>query len=475
MASAPHSSHTKLHNYISTARAAGCPRGQIRNFLEAGYVAQPKQLRFHALARLADTTRISEIGFGGARGPGKSHALFSQLVLDDCVRAPGIKCLYLRKVGKQAREQFETLRRAVLHSFPHKYNRNEGALYLDNGSIVLVGHFKDEGDVDNYLGLEYDSIVVEEATTLTKTKYQALRNTNRTSRVDWAPRIYTSTNPGGIGHVWYKQTFIDPARRNEQDRSAFVFATVEDNAFLNEEYVENLELNTGWMLRAYRFGDWDIAAGMFFDNWDEDALVHSFEPQEHWTYWLSMDYGYVHWNVVYLMAQWGNMRYIVHELATRQKLPEKVAGLLDGILAEYGLNKSIPFVAGHDIFAKRGSEKSVADTWRQAGYDIKPADVDRVNGAAECLRAFGNKSVVIHPRCQRLVATVPYLMHDPYHPEDVLKTDMAEDGSGGDDAYDAFRYGMMHDPSIGVLNPSANIMSGYRGGQVTGRPSWARR
>ena len=48
-----------------------------------------------------------ELGFGGARGPGKSHASFAQLALDDCRRYPGLKTLYLRKVGKQAREQFE--------------------------------------------------------------------------------------------------------------------------------------------------------------------------------------------------------------------------------------------------------------------------------------------------------------------------------------------------------------------------------
>ena len=36
------------------------------------------------------------LGFGGARGPGKSHATFAQVALDDCRRYDGLKALYLR-------------------------------------------------------------------------------------------------------------------------------------------------------------------------------------------------------------------------------------------------------------------------------------------------------------------------------------------------------------------------------------------
>ena len=36
--------------------------------------------------------------------------------------------------------------------------------------------------------------------------------------------------------------------------------------------------------------------------------------------------------------------------------------------------------------------------------------------------------------------TLPLLQHDPHRSEDVLKVDVAADGSGGDDAADALRY-----------------------------------
>ena len=46
----------------------------------------------------------------------------------------------------------------------------------------------------------------------------------------------------------------------------------------------------------------------------------------------------------------------------------------------------------------------------------------------------------IHPRCARLLACLPFLQHDPDRPGDVLKTNINEEGVGGDDPADALRY-----------------------------------
>ena len=45
--------------------------------------------------------------------------------------------------------------------------------------------------------------------------------------------------------------------------------------------------------------------------------------------------------------------------------------------------------------------------------------------------------------CQKLIECIPSLVHDDHRPEDVDKVDCDEDGNGGDDAYDDFRYGLM--------------------------------
>jgi hypothetical protein len=71
---------------LATARAAGCPADQTRNFLRAGIVLQPVQLMASATARLCDLPGGPiEIAYGGARGGGKSHWLLAQMA-EDCLR-----------------------------------------------------------------------------------------------------------------------------------------------------------------------------------------------------------------------------------------------------------------------------------------------------------------------------------------------------------------------------------------------------
>ena len=133
--------------FVQYCRARGLPDDQIANFLMAGYLPQPRQVDFHAACRACDRPDGPEaVGFGGARGPGKSHAMLAQLTLDDCQRQPALKCLLLRKVGKAVREGFEDLRTRVLRDVPNDWRRGEGVLVFPNGSRLFLGHFKDESE-----------------------------------------------------------------------------------------------------------------------------------------------------------------------------------------------------------------------------------------------------------------------------------------------------------------------------------------
>ena len=475
---------TRLPAYARGARAAGCPRDQIVRFCAAGYAAQPKQLLFHAACRLCDLPGgPTQIGFGGARGGAKSHAMLAQIALDDCQRRPGLKALLLRKVGKSAREGFEDLRARLLKAVPHHWRRAEGLLTFPNGSRILLGHFHDESDVDAYLGLEYDVIGVEEATTLTHTKYKAIRTCCRTSKPAWRPRIYTTTNPGGVGHAWYKATFIAPWRagatltggngRPETD-TRFIPSTVDDNQFVNRDYAATLDSLAGWQKRAWRYGDWDIAAGQFFTTFR--AGVHAVDPfpiPPNWTVWLAMDYGFTHHNAILLFAQDGDGNiYVADELAERRWLVPRHAQALVAMLARHGIAPSrlSCFVAGRDCFAARPSEAgSIADQWAAEGWTIEVASDDRINGAAEVLHRLGDVEAMIEPSlhifrtCGRLLDCLPALEHDPHRPEDVLKWDTGEDGAGGDDLYDALRYGLLACPGAPVPDNVGEILSAWRG------------
>lgn len=471
-----------LGRYLQTARKAGCPPDQLTRFRAAGYCAQPKQLLFHAACREADEEGgPTEIGMGGARGGAKSHSLIAQMVLDDCTRRDGLKCLLLRKVGKAVRESFEDLRRKILAPLDPRhltlqYLRGDAVLKLYNDSRVILGHFKNESDVDAYLGLEYDVVGIEEATTLTYGKYRDIRTCCRTSRDDWRARTYSNTNPGGIGHAWYKQRFIQPMRDGQETETRFIAATVDDNAYLDEEYRKNLEDLTGWKKRAWLYGDWDIAAGQYFTNFRSDRhVIDPYPVPGYWHVWLAMDYGFgmTHWNIIHLLGEdLGGQVYVIAELAHRKTLVPTIAADLRAMLARWGIDEDRlwRFLVGSDAFTKKGtSGTSIADQWRSAGFDPEPANMDRINGAAEVLRRLGDFDAGIQPslwifrNCKRLVECLPSMEHDPHRPEDVLKMAASEDGVGGDDSYDCLRYGLMAVARGGELEMGKSPVGDWRG------------
>src|SRR5436190_14543864 len=202
---------TKWERYFLVGRRAGCPKEQMQHFERAEVILQARQLAASAAARLCDSSDgPTAVGYGGARGGGKSHWLLAQMGADDCQRVPGLKCLLLRKVGKANMEHFEDLRRRLFFKLPHEFSAYRGILTFKNGSRIIAGHFQNEKDIDAYLGLEYDVIGIEEATTLSNRKHQDISTCCRTSKPNWRPRIYSTTNPGGIGHAWYRAKFVLP-------------------------------------------------------------------------------------------------------------------------------------------------------------------------------------------------------------------------------------------------------------------------
>ena len=447
-----------LRRYLKAGRDAGCPPDQMRRFVDGGYIALPAQLPFHAAARLADLPNGPvEIGDGGARGGGKSHATMGQVALDDCQRAPGLEALFIRNVGLAARQSFEKLIDHVVPFYRSGYEPGNSRLVFPNGSILRFGGFRTDGDIDKYLGMEYDLIAIEEATLLTDYRMNMIRGSLRTSKPNWRPRMYLTANPGGVGHQWFKARFIDPRRSGSEDRTRFIFAVARDNPHLNAEYHEYLENLPGWLGRAWRDGDWDIAAGQFFTtfSYETHVLSEAVPPDQrrHWRYWLAMDYGWTHWTVIQCMAEDGDGRiYHVFEHAERRWLVERHAQALRERLREFGIEPAAieAFVAGADVFAQHGTGGgSIADQWATYGWQLEPANDDRVNGAAEYLRRLGDARAGIpptmfyFPNCRGIIGSLPSLEHDPRRPEDVLKVDTDEEGNGGDDYYDASRYGVM--------------------------------
>jgi len=454
--------------YAQAARRAGVPRDQLARFIAGGYVAQPHQLPFHAAARDADRPDgPAMIAYGGRRGPGKTHATFAQVALDDCQRVPGLKVLFLRKVLKAARESFEDVRRKVLYTTPHEYRVQAGVVEFQNGSRIVLGHFSAEKDIDNYLGIEYDAAAVEEFTQLGRAKIDMLRGSIRSTKPGWRPRLYATTNPGGIGHQHFRTTFVLPYRAGTETETRFIPASADDNRYLDAGYRRWLAGLSGSLGRMWRDGDWDVAGGAYFANWNYDRVRHDpiSEAPKRWRYLLAMDYGYVHWNMIYLLAQADDGQIIfLDEHAERQWLIPQHASAVLKMLTRNGVERHQirAFVAGADCLSKRHDGTTIAGAWQAEGWALTAANTDRKAGAATWLRRLGNPdaniptTVRITTHCPRLLATMPMLLSNPNDPEDVLKVDCDEDGEGGDDAYDAARYGLM-----AVSTPSGADLVGF--------------
>ena len=451
---------TPLEKYLAAGHAGGCPRGQMDNFVRAGVVLQPRQLAASAAARWCDRPGgPTAVGYGGARGGGKSHWLLAQMGADDCQRVPGLKCLLLRKVGKANVENFEDLRRRLFGGLPHEFSAYRGVLTFRNGSRIIAGHFQAEKDIDAYLGLEYDVIGIEEATTLSSRKHQDISTCCRTSKANWRPRIYSTTNPGGVGHAWYRQKFIMPFQEERETESRFIPARVTDNRYCNPEYVKVLSNLSGWQKRAWFDGEWDIAAGQFFTTFRREVhVVDDFDDTRAREWFCAFDYGFTHYTVCLLGCTDGDGNvFIVDEHAERLWLPQRHAQSIKVMLARrtLGVGKNQRplevvdlkrFVAGADVFSRQSDGTTISAQYARQGIRLTCANTDRVNGWAEVLSRLGDPAsgipprLFIHRRCGRLLECLPTLQHDPNRPEDVLKVDADEDGVGGDDTGDALRY-----------------------------------
>lgn len=429
------------------ARNAGIPRDQMENFLRGSYLPLPWAMKFHAAARQADIrgaaiTETPQLLCGGARGPGKTHATMAQVGLDDCQRRPGLKVLFLRMIQRSAAEAFEDLVLRIFHGIPHHYGNN--TLSFPNGSRILMGGYHDERDIAKYLGIQYDAIVIEEATQLSQGKHESIGGSVRSAFEEWRPRTYLTTNPGGVGHVYIKGRFIEPYRKKTEIFTRFFPSTYRDNPFLNPEYRVYLENLKGELGRAWRDGDWDVFEGQALPTFNYDRHTCDwFELPANWPRWRSMDWG----SAAPMCVLWWALDpdilrcYIYREMYMTNLTDPQACEI---ILAMTPADETIPFTyADPSMWAKKTFENivtSTADEFARHGVPLTRADNDRLSGKRKVDKALANlpdgePGLVVFRNCPNIIRTLPELIRDKKNPEDV-------DTTGEDHGYDSIRYGL---------------------------------
>lgn len=422
---------------------------------------QPKQKAF---LKAIETTPITF--YGGAKGGGKSKGL--QLIM------LGRRFQYAGSTGAIFRRTYPELEgnhiRPLFQAFPQLreyWNEAKKLLSLPNGSTLQFCHCNNEADVDLYQGREFHDLAIDEAGQWPEAMFRRLLGSNRSSKGGVAPRAILTGNPGGIGHGWLKRLFVERRfneRENPQDY-AFVQALVDDNLALmaaDPNYVQRLDSEPNEALRkAYRYGDWNIFAGQFFQEITKEVhFIRPFTIPSHWNRFGAYDYGFNHpasfgW---YATDEDGNT-YKYRELVKAGKRVDEFAQKLNTYADTAQL---YPIVAGRDCWTQKSTLRddkqppTVAEQFRTHGINLVPAVIDRIQGAAQlrdylAWRGRPNEKprLFIFDTCPVTFDALSRMIHDPDRVEDVLKIDATEgDPLSGDDAYDETRYALMSRPTI---------------------------
>ena len=219
--------------------------------------------------------RHKYIGYGGARGGGKSWAVRVKAVLL-CLRYPGIKVMIVRKTYPELQENHIIPLCEMLGCYLDgdekiaEYNDGKKHIVFPNGSRILFRYLENEKDAMRFQGTEVDVLFVDEATQQSESRMEKLRACVRGTN-DFPKRIYFTCNPGGEGHAWVKRLFIDRRFREgeEPEEHSFIQALITDNRALmekNPDYIRQLESLPPKLRDAWLYGNWEIFEGQFFED-----------------------------------------------------------------------------------------------------------------------------------------------------------------------------------------------------------------
>lgn len=434
--------------------------GRIK--LNIGQPSDKQKLFFNARARY--------IAYGGARAGGKSWAMRNKFVLL-CSRYAGIQILLLRRTLPELTENHVNPLLKMLKGYA-TYNKQDKVFKFPNGARLKLGYCANEQDVLQYQGQAYDVIGMEEATMFTEFQFNCLRESNRSSGMmtePFAPRMYLTMNPGGVGHHWVKRLFVDRAYKEKERPEDYIFisARVYDNKVFMErdpDYVAQLESLPEKRRRAMLLGDWDSFEGAFFEEFKaspdpvmcdaegitrEEALeqhkwTHVIEPFDippNWNIYRSFDWGYgAPFSVGYHAVSPDNTAFRIAEIYGWNGTPNQGCHKTNAEICEeivqferehpYLRGKRIQGVADPSCWTRQGGP-SFAEEADKHGVWFEPGNNERIAGWQQVRERMrfdenGKAKLYFFNTCKAVIRCMPLMMYDPHKAED-LESDGTED------------------------------------------------
>lgn len=433
---------------------------------------QPKQAEF--ISCPAD-----DVGFGGARGGGKSDAVIGDWASHEDLYGADAIGLAFRRERTQLVELIERARQ-ILVPIGHKWHEQDKYFRGPKGGRLRFSYLERDADADAYQGHSYTRLYPEEMGTFpAEGPINKLGATLRSG--NGVPcQMKGTCNPGGPGHSWVKARyrldthpkgyepftfeFTNPFTGKKVSKTrVFIPSRVTDNQFLGEDYVASLQMSgSEALVRAWLLGDWDVIEGAFFDRWRQDRhVVEPFEIPDHWIKARSFDWGYaapfsVGWWAVaseptrlsngLWLPRGGLVRFAEWYGATSPNVGMKLQAkqIAEGILyleKGMGIEKIDLSVADTGIFDEAGRAlgykgPTIAEQMAQAGVHFQPADKRRIQGWDQLRGRIlgdgdGNPMLVVTTKCRDFIRTVAVMQHDKLKPEDL---DTASDDHCLDDA-----------------------------------------
>lgn len=414
------------------------------------YTASERQTLFHQAS-------TDEALYGGAAGGGKTAALVAEAVTL-CLEYPGIPVDMFRRTIPELKSTIlpEIYRQCgdYITAGHMTWHGQDRYFRFTNGSTINLNYCDTPADVYRYQGREMPVLMFDELTQFPQDWYEYLKTRNRTSNPDWPVRIRAATNPGGVGHGWVKNYFIDvgPAEHIYTDNETtltriFIPAKVDDhpNKRFREQYKTKLKAITDDALRrALLEGDWDQFAGQVFTEWRRDKhVIKPFAIPDYWAKWMGYDHGYnthaaVGW---YARDPQTDRTFKYRELYVSQTGVSELARLIKQL--ESG-ETVMPRFADPAIWKGAGNQntgETVAEMFQKEGIIFTPANNDRLAGKEAWHEALsiapdGLPKLQVFENCTNTIRTIPSLPYDKIRVEDV-------DTKAEDHLYDEGRYALL--------------------------------
>jgi len=400
--------------------------------------------------------------YGGAMGGGKSYWL----------RWMGIKLLmyYFQKyglvgvVGGLFCEDYPALKDRHLSKVKFEFPPWLGIYTADHNFTLAPEYgggtlaFRNLDDVSKYQSSEFAFELVDELTKDPKEVFDFLRTRLRWPGIE-DTKFLAGTNPGGIGHTWVKDMWLDhkfDVNEKEAEQFFFIPAKAEDNPYLSKSYYTSLESLPEGLRKAFLEGDWDLFKGQYFAEWRRD--IHTCTPFQipvDWKKIITIDYGFSAPSAVYWCAvSPDGIVYVYRELYITEQTFSDLTKLIVAMTPE---SEEIKYwVADPSIWAKKGeSILSGAEIIQDKYKDLKKGNSlmllqgnnDRLNGwrvMREYLKPFMQEDKLtaklqVFTTCENFIRTLPSLIYDPIRIEDL-------DSDGEDHPADSVRYGLMSEP-----------------------------